>query len=119
MDVEADRARYEADRARDVRVAATHGIDEILKRERLDALFFPGALGYEIAAKAGYPSVTVPFDMLPSGGIGYPPDFDPQPQPIGVTFTGGACTESRLLQIAYAFEQATKKRVPPTLTRAH
>jgi amidase len=31
----------------------------------------------------------------------------------GVGFTGTACSEPRLIEIAYAFERATKKRVPP------
>jgi len=31
-----------------------------------------------------------------------------------VSFTGMACSEPKLLEIAYAFEQATKRRVPPT-----
>ena len=43
MDLEADRARYEADRAKDIRLGGTHGIDEVMKAERLDALLFPGA----------------------------------------------------------------------------
>jgi Asp-tRNA(Asn)/Glu-tRNA(Gln) amidotransferase A subunit family amidase len=30
-----------------------------------------------------------------------------------VTFTGAACSEPTLITIAYAFEQAGKKRVPP------
>ena len=33
--------------------------------------------------------------------------------PYGVGFTGGACSEPRFIAIAYAFEQATKRRVPP------
>jgi len=32
---------------------------------------------------------------------------------MGVSFTGRACSEPRLLALAYAFEQATKRRVPP------
>jgi amidase len=42
-----------------------------------------------------------------------PPGFDPKPQPYGVGFTGGACSEPKLLELAYAFEQVTKKRQPP------
>jgi amidase len=42
-----------------------------------------------------------------------PPGFDPKPQPFGVGFTGSACSEPKLLQLAYGFEQATKKRTPP------
>jgi amidase len=30
-----------------------------------------------------------------------------------VSFTGTACSEPRLIELAYAFEQATRKRVPP------
>jgi amidase len=30
-----------------------------------------------------------------------------------VSFTGMACSEPKLIGLAYAFEQATKKRVPP------
>jgi Asp-tRNA(Asn)/Glu-tRNA(Gln) amidotransferase A subunit family amidase len=32
-----------------------------------------------------------------------------------VSFTGGACSEPRLIGLAYAFEQATKRRIPPPL----
>jgi amidase len=113
MDLTADRARYEADRAKDVMLAATRGIDEIVKAERLDALLFPGAGGAVIGAKAGYPSVIVPMGLVPVNAAGLPPGFQPKPQPFGVMFTGMACSEQRLLEIAYAFEQATKKRVPP------
>ena len=42
MDVEADRARYEADRAKDIALGGTHGIDEVMKAQKLDALLFPG-----------------------------------------------------------------------------
>ena len=63
MDVEADRARYEADRAKDLALPATHGIDAVMKAQRLDALLFPGAIGAAIAARPGYPTVIVPFGM--------------------------------------------------------
>ena len=43
MDLEKDRARYEADRAKDIRLGGTHGIDEVMKANNLDALLFPGA----------------------------------------------------------------------------
>jgi amidase len=32
-----------------------------------------------------------------------------------VSFTGTACSEPKLIELAYAFEQATKKRIPPPL----
>ena len=38
MDLDADKARYEADRAKDIRLGGTHGIDEVMKAQRLDAI---------------------------------------------------------------------------------
>jgi amidase len=114
VDVEKDRARYEADRAKDIRLGGTHGIDEVMKAERLDAILFPGANGAAIAAKPGYPTVTVPFAMVPNEPTPpFPSGFDAKPGPMGVSFTGMACSEPKLIELAYAFEQATKKRVPP------
>jgi amidase len=83
-----------------------------MKAQSLDALLFVGAGGAALGARAGYPSITVPFGVVPSIGI-FPPEFDPKPQPVGITFTGMACSEPRLIALAYAFEQATKKRVAP------
>ena len=114
MDLEADKARYEADRAKDVRLGGAHGIDEVMKAQRLDALLFPGSGGAAIAAKPGYPTVIVPFGFVPNAPTpSLPEGFDAKPSPFGVSFTGMACSEPRLLALAYAFEQATKKRVPP------
>jgi amidase len=116
MDVDADRARYEADRAKDLALAATHGIDEVMASNRLDALLFPGANGSEIAAKAGYPTIIVPFAMVPNSPLPpFPEGFDAKPGPFGVSFTGMACSEPRLIELGYAFEQATKRRIPPPL----
>ena len=114
MDVEADKARYETDRAKDILLAATHGIDEVMKANHLDALLFPGASSAAIAAKPGYPTVIVPFGMIPNAPTPpFPGGFEAKPAPFGVAFTGTACTEPRLIEIAYAFEQATKRRVAP------
>jgi amidase len=118
MDVEKDRARYEADRAKDVRLGGTHGIDEVMKARTLDALIFPAANGAALGAKPGYPTVMVPFGMVPNAPQNQPPfpaGFDAKPGPFGVSFTGMACSEPRLLEIAYAFEQATRRRVAPPL----
>ena len=114
MDLEADRARYEADRAKDIELAGAQGIDAALKEHKLDALLFPGAGGAAIAAKPGYPTVIVPFGMVANDPKPPFPDwFDAKPGPFGVSFTGTACSEPRLIELAYGFEQATKRRVPP------
>ena len=116
MDLDKDRARYEADRAKDIRLGGTHGIDEVMKAERLDALLFPGAGGAGIAARPGYPTVIVPFAFVANAPTpAFPAGFNAKPTPYGVSFTGMACSEPKLLELAYAFEQATKKRIPPPL----
>lgn len=53
------------------------------------------------AAVAGYANITVP-----AGYVG--------PLPVGVSFMGGRWAEPKLIALAYAFEQATQVRVPPT-----
>jgi len=116
MDLETFKSRYEFDRARDIQLTATHGIDEVMKAQNLDALLFPGSNGANVAARPGYPSVIVPFATIPNAPTpAFPDGFNAKPSPFGVTFTGMACSEPTLLRLAYAFEQATKKRVPPPL----
>jgi amidase len=114
MDLSADRARYEADRAKDLDLAGAHGIDAALTENKLDALLFPGATGAAIAAKPGYPTVIVPFGRVSNApDVPFPEGFNAKLAPFGVSFTGMACSEPRLLELAYAFEHATKRRVPP------
>jgi len=107
IDLDRDRARYLRDLAKDRRLTRAQGLDVVLKAQRLDALLFPVYSGFAVAARAGYPSVRVPF--VPDQGR------SEVPVPSGVTFTGAACSEPRLLALAYAFEQVTKRRVPPQL----
>jgi amidase len=120
MDVRLDKARYEADRAKDVALSAAHGIDEVMKADKLDALLFPGPGSAAIAARPGYPTVIVPFGMVPNTpqapAAPFPEGFNPRPSPYGVSFSGTACSEPRLLALAYAYEQATRRRVPPPST---
>ena len=94
----------------------TQGIDAIMKRHRLDALIAPTGGpswptdyingdhftgGYSSAsAVAGYPHITVPAGYV----------FG---MPVGISFFGRAFDDGRLIQMAYAFEQATKVRRPP------
>jgi amidase len=114
MDIEADRTRYQADRAKDLQLSAAEGIDAVMKAHRLDALLFPGANGYAIPARPGYPTVIVPFGLIPNAPTpAFPAGFRASPEPFGVSFTGLACSEPRLIELAYGFEQATKRRVPP------
>ena len=61
---------------------------------------FVGA-GYGIAAVAGTPSITVPMGQV--FGL-----------PVGLSFIGTAWSEGKLITLAYAYEQASKARKPPT-----
>jgi amidase len=116
MDLVADKAKYDADRAKDVALGGPEGIDAVMKAQRLDAVIFPGASGAGISAKPGYPTVIVPFGRIPNAPVpAFPAGFNAQQVPYGVSFAGGACSEPRLIELAYSFEQATKKRVPPPL----
>ena len=117
IDTIADKARYEADRRKDIRLSATNGLDAALGAGRLDALLFPGVTSANIAARTGYPTVTVPYGFVPvpqgTGAAAFPAGFNPQPVPFNVSFTGPACSEPKLIELAFAFEQATKKRRAP------
>jgi len=95
---------YRRSRAEDLRMSRADGIDQVMKRERLDALVFPGSSGAAIGAKAGYPSVIVPAGYTAEG------------TPIGLTFLGRAWSEPTLLRLAHAFETATSlRRAPPSV----
>lgn len=114
VDLERDKAQYEADRAQDLYLNADHGIDEVMDDLQLDALLFPSSSGAGIAARPGYPTVIVPFAFTSlESDPPMPAGFDEKPRPHGVSFTGSACSEPRLLELAYAFEQATMRRIAP------
>jgi amidase len=119
MDVVADRARNDEDHQKDWRLSRANGIDGALKGtagNKLDAILTPGGAGAGLAARAGYPIIVVPFGMVPNRPAPpFPSSFAAKPAPFGVGFTGTACSEPRLIELAYAFEQATKKRVAPAL----
>jgi len=115
IDLVADKARVDADDAKDRRLSRDQGIDGVLKQFKLDAFITPGGSGAGIASRAGYPIIAVPFGMVPNAPQqAFPAGFNARPAPFGVGFVGAQCSEPKLVEIAYAFEQATKKRVPPS-----
>jgi amidase len=99
------------------RLSRAEGIDAVMDEHKLDAFVaHSGGPAPKIdhllgdrdgggcttpAAVAGYPSVTVPAG-------------DVKGMPVGICFFGRAYTEGPLLKLAYAFEQLTKARKPPT-----
>jgi len=105
---------YQRDRERDLFLSAEHGIDEVMAELQLDALLFPASSGAGIAARAGYPTVIVPFSRVANAlNPPLPAGFDAEPRPFGISFSGTACSEARLIELAYGFEQATGARVAP------
>ena len=117
MDLEADRARNDADHKKDWLLSRANGIDGVLKAHNLDAILTPGGSGAGLAARSGYPIIVVPFGLIPNvPNPEFPAGFQAKPAPFGVGFTGTACTEPRLIELAYAFEQATKRRITPSTT---
>ena len=97
-------------------------IDDLLKQNSLDAIAAPtsgpaccidliagdyrtGSSFSGPAAMAGYPHITVPMGLV--FGL-----------PVGLSFMGTAYTEGPLIRMAYAYEQASKKRVAPQLINA-
>lgn len=114
MDLERDRARNEADMAKDARLSRAEGIEAVLEAHDLDAIFTPGSRGAGLAARAQLPHIVVPFGFVANEpDPPFPSGFDARPGPFGVGFTGGACSEPRLIEVAYAFEQASRRRTPP------
>src|SRR5207244_12114126 len=106
---------------RDFGVRGTKGLCVVY--ESYDAVMFTANRGAAVAARAGYPSIVVPGGFIANPAVPPPPltpptpcpaGFDAEPAPYGVTFSGPPFSESRLIGYAYAFEQATRVREPPT-----
>ncbi len=106
-------SEYAGARLLDLQTAKTNGIDAYMTEYKLDAILFPSNFGASIAAKAGYPSVTVPAGFLTTAG-----KVNTPPYPFNETFTGTAFSEPTLLKFAYTYEQATQVRRAPSNTPA-
>jgi amidase len=99
------------------RLSRDEGIDAVMKQHQLEAIVAPAGgpaaktdyvygdryVGGSStpAAVAGYPNITVPAGQV--FGL-----------PVGISFFGHAWSEPALLKLAFAFEQGTKARKPPT-----
>jgi amidase len=103
--------------AKNHRLMGTQGIDATIKKHKLDAIVAPTQAPAALidlvngdpgglpsftspAAVAGYPHITVPMGF--AWGL-----------PVGLSFVGPAWSESTLLKLAYAFEQAAPARRKP------
>ncbi len=111
-DLEKDQARFARNRQEDLALTREEGLDAALTAHKLDALLFPGSSGANYATKAGYPIIVVPFGLVVNYGDGAKGSQE-KTRPFGLSFVGAHCDDARLVGIAYAFEQATKRRVQP------
>lgn len=115
-------AAYTTALSKNRRLAGREGIDAVMNAQHLDALLAPtGGPAWltdlvngdggtatapgpsTVAAVAGYPHITVPMGQ--DHGL-----------PIGLSFFGKAWSEATLIRLAYAYEQATHHRMPPTFS---
>lgn len=85
-----------------VKSAAAY-MDQLLSKNGADAIVSLSNNLSALYATAGYPAVNVPAGYRATG------------EPVGATFTSTKFTEAQLLQIAAAYEQATKLRKSPVL----
>src|SRR4029077_1129711 len=111
---------YRSALAKNRRMSRALGIDAVMASYMLDALVAPtgepawlidlvngdggtaAAPGPStVTSVAGYPHITVPAGFF--RGL-----------PVGISFFGRAWSEPTLIRLAYAYEQATKHRRPPT-----
>ena len=110
--------KYKNALAKNLRLTRKEGIDAVMSKHKLDAIIVPSggpawtidlvngdAINWDMestspAAVAGYPHITVPAGFV--FGL-----------PVGISFFGKAWQEAKLIQYAYAFEQATQYRRQP------
>ena len=93
-------ASYLDRRLDDLQAAKTEGLDALLNDHRLHALVLPHDMNYDMAARAGHPTITIPYKLKKSGA------------PFGLSFTGTSFSERDLIRVAYAFEQAVTRPTP-------
>jgi amidase len=107
----ADTAKYLADRelgftqSRGLINDALNGPDgERGTDDDFDAVVFSGTGGSGLWARAGYPTVIIPYGFVTQDGAQIP---------SGVSFAGRRFGEPRLIELAYSLEQASMGRKPP------
>ncbi|KAI4968775.1 hypothetical protein ZWY2020_046105 [Hordeum vulgare] len=80
---------------------SANGLQKLMKERQLDAIVTPSSDASSLLATGGHPGIVVPAG------------FNEQGVPFGICFGGLQGYEPRLIEMAYAFEQATKVRKPP------
>lgn len=78
-----------------------NGLEKLMKEHGLDAIVTPNSDSSGLLAIGGHPGIVVPAGYRDEG------------IPFGICFGGLQGFEPRLIEMAYAFEQATRVRRPP------
>ena len=108
---------YQDALAKAKRLAGNEGIDATMKKYQVDLLIAPttgpawkidlinedhysGGSASSAPAVSGYPHITVPMGFVSH-------------LPVGISFFAGQLQEGRLIEAAYHYEQASKKRQKP------
>ncbi|VAH40243.1 hypothetical protein VPH35_025670 [Triticum aestivum] len=81
----------------------TEGLEKLMKERQLDAIVAPNSDISSLLAIGGQPDIIVPAG------------YNEQGVPFGICFGGLQGYEPRLIEMAYAFEQATKVRKQPMI----
>jgi amidase len=102
VDLDAEKAKYEADRAAGLEQSRAR-IDDALAQNNVQSILFPGSGSAGIGARAGYPTVIVPAGYSAANR-----------RPVGLSFLGTAFSEAKLLGFAYDYEQASHAWRPPS-----
>jgi len=88
-----DDPAYKADRARDIELSRTRGIDAAIAQHKVDALIAPMGARAKATGKAGAPVVAVPCGMDVDGKT-----------PFGLTMFGGWGMDAKLVRVAEQLE---------------
>ena len=96
-------------------VMAAHGLDAIVHKavEHTPTLIRDG-VNPPYVDQRGAPHLNTFLTFVPS--VVVPAGFTSTGLPAGITFLGRPYEDASMLRLAYAYEQATKKRVPPKVT---
>ncbi|XP_020587271.1 putative amidase C869.01 [Phalaenopsis equestris] len=77
------------------------GMEDLIKQKKLDVVVFPEHYASNAMSVGAFPIISVPAGYNSIG------------EPFGISFAGLKGSDAILIEIAYAFEQATNVRNPP------
>ncbi|CAN1247769.1 Probable amidase At4g34880 [Linum perenne] len=93
--------KQEMDAVESMNKLSEQGLEAVMKQHELDAMVTVGSDVAAVYAIGGYPGISVPAG------------YDSKGKPFGLVFGGLKGTEPKLIEISYAFEQATSARKLP------